>query len=143
MTPKEMQEAARALEAKVGKNCCVSIMLNTDSRPPCHGSVYPDGLVKGSAFNKSADDWPELFAALNAKWDEYVETHRARKIRDMALAIIRITAEHGACSDAALRANTFTADDVGRYGEEACAEADAMAANGPFSIVQVGTANAA
>lgn len=142
MTPKEMQEAVKALRARVGKTCHVSIVL-CDTGSPCHGAIYPDDILNAAAFSLDADDWPDLIAALNAKWTEFADTHRARKIRDMALTIIRVTAEQGACSDAALRAGKFTADDVVRYGAEACEQADAMAANGPFSIVTIGTANAA
>ena len=115
MTPKEMQTAADALAKKIGERAAVCIRLNTSryssSKRLCHGSVYPSGIGVESAFIVEADDWAELFDALNAKWDEHFETYIARLIQDIALAIIRITAEQGGCSDAALRAAGFTAAD--------------------------------
>jgi len=60
----------------------------------------------------------------------------------MALAIIRITADTGGCSDAALRADGFDDAEIARLGGDAVGTADAVASNGPFSIVAVAQSNA-
>lgn len=82
----------------------------------------------------------ELLAATREGWAEHSNLHAANTIREMALAIIAITADQGECTDAALRAK-FDAADVTRFGERACEQATEMASNGPFSIVKLSGAN--
>jgi hypothetical protein len=53
----------------------------------------------------------------------------------MALRIITITADQGACTDSALRmTGDFTDAEIAAYGAAACEEANRMADAGPFSI---------
>src|SRR3546814_3527460 len=109
-------------------------------------ALYPDGIGAGRSRNRlaaKADTLEDLLARLRALWNEAGARHRAARIRSMALAIIRITAEQGTCTDAALRAGDFTAEEVARYGADAGEAADEIASNGPFSIVSIAGPNAA
>src|SRR3546814_919303 len=59
-------------------------------------ALYPDGIGAGSSRNRlaaKADTLEDLLARLRALWNEAGARHRAARIRSMALAIIRITAE--------------------------------------------------
>lgn len=144
MTPTEAKRELQDLSRRIGPQADMFVGICKYHSEALDASVYPQGIGGGrsAAFIVRANDWPELIAALNAKWDEFKDVHQARVVKDMALEVIRITAEFGQCSDAALR-EKFSAEEVARYGADACAKADEMAANGPFSIVTVGAANAA
>lgn len=147
MNPTEARAAFDALRDSISGVAEVHVNLQnyrfrTDG-PALSCSIYPDGMSRGRCFSVEADDFAALAQAAQAKWDEHCDVHRQRTIRKMALEIIQITAEFGECTDAALRGTTFTADEVARYGADACADATAIAANGPFSIVTHGGANGA
>lgn len=143
MTPSEAKAAIKDLSRRIGPSANVFAGIDGYGSTALDAGVYPRGLVgHDAAFRVHADDWPELIAALNAKWDEFKAEHQDRIVKGMALEVIRITADFGQCSDAALR-EKFSAEEVARYGVDACAKADDMAANGPFAIVTVGAANAA
>lgn len=144
MTPKEAQAAFAEFEREVGPDAEVYPSLETKaSRPPYCCTVYPSGITCNDlTYRVTGADWPELLAAARAKWDEHKVRHRAQAVRKMALEVIRITHELGACSEAALRGAKFCAADIAAYGEEACATANSMASNGPFSITPSERANA-
>ena len=139
MTPKEIQAETQAITKDIGSQAESYVSINAHGAP-LHFTAYPHGIIKPRAFSVDAADWPELFAAARAKWAECSDRVRAETIRKMALAIIRITAEQRACTDAALR-QKFAHEDVARYADDAVADANAIAANGPFAIVQMGGAN--
>lgn len=149
LTPLEVREALVAFCRNVGAQASVSASIQMPSR---YGGGQPESLlsayfyakdlVNGVTFVVYADDWRGLTEALKAKWAEFSEEHERRIVRDMALAIIRITADIGECSDAALRTDKFCAAEVIKYGERACADATEIAGLGPFSIVTLGSANA-
>jgi hypothetical protein len=111
-----------------------------------HASLFSRGIggVGGSQdFRVDGDTFAELHNALTTKWAEYEAKHRAETIRRMALAIIRITAELGECTDAALRnCGEFDPGQIKSYGEQACNDANDIAGRGPFSIIVKGGANA-
>ena len=94
-------------------------------------------------FRVFADDWQELTLRLRTKWAEFSVTHRARRIREMALKIIEITAAKGECADSDLRAADFSDDEIKSLGSEAIGDANKIAANGPFKIRVRRGANAA
>lgn len=107
-------------------------------------SVYPKGIldqerVEGTSRN---DNFSEAFAELRSAWMARRERYDVEMIRNMALAIIRITADRGQCDAFALRADKFTQEDIDAYGERAVEDANRIAAGGPFSIVS-SLANAA
>jgi hypothetical protein len=148
LTASEARTAITALRDIIGPRADITAAL-TFSRfatreGALYASVYPTGLGRGDqAFTVTADDWRGLVAALGAKWAEFSDEHVKRIIREMALEIIRITADQGECTDAALRAGRYTAEEVRLYGERACADATEIAGLGPFSIVTIGGANQA
>ena len=142
MTPKEIQAELKAIKATVGSKADViaDISAGTWNKKAISARIYPNGVATQPRLSFDADDWPELFVAMRAKWAECSDRVRAETIRKMALAIIRITADHGACTDAALR-QEFPHEDVARYADDAVTDANAIAANGPFAILSLGGAN--
>lgn len=103
-------------------------------------SVYPEGILGKGLFYVRAETYRDTLERVTAEWEERGSAYIAKTIREMALAIIGITADQGECTDAALRAQ-FDASDVTKFGERACEQATAMASNGPFSIVKLSGAN--
>ena len=142
MGPAEIRNEIRAFAQEVGSEAFVSVDFPMRGDAPLTISVYPHGLTRNCAFTIYSHSWKDLFASARAKWAELSAEYLVRLIRDMALEIIRITAEHGACVDASLR-EKFSFADVKQHGAAACQKADEMASNGPFSIVPAGAANAA
>lgn len=143
----EYREGCLALEREIGPKANIYTSLS-DRGKFVSGSIYPYGMG-GPTRNEDgylrleADTLRELLDALRSKWAEYEESHRTRTIRKMSLAIIRITAELGECTDAALRnCGEFDPGQIKRYGEQACADANDIAGRGPFKIITMGGANA-
>lgn len=147
MTPQEIKAAVMALRKEVGPNSYVDGTISSDKYRDeiIMFVLYPDGIggVSNTRLTTFADTWEEGLEKLRTQWVEYSERHRAERVRKMALEIIRITAEQGACTDAALRAGDFTDEEVNRYSEDAIADANTIASNGPFSVVKLSGANAA
>lgn len=122
----------------------VSVSLRPDTQL-YNASLYSRGITSRSEmdFRVDADSLTDLLEGLKSKWTEMAERHRAAITRKMALAIIRITAELGECTDAALRnCGEFDPAQIKMYGEQACADANDIAGRGPFAIVTMGGANA-
>lgn len=144
LTPSEARDAFRALQTEIGSGC-IYVSLNATARAPrpaLNASVYgPRGVVGEMRFSVSADTFAELIEAVRAKHAETRDAHDATAIRAMALKIIELTADHGECTDAALRQH-FDAGDVARLGDRAAADANEIAAGGPFAIVALGGSNA-
>lgn len=149
MTPMEYRTAISAFVSQIdGRSPRVSTYIShgyisSGGEPAIDASVYTDWPHGERIFEVAANDFDELLTAIKDKWDAYKEIHRLRTIRNMAIAIIRITAEQGECTDAALRADVFSGEEVARHGPEACVEANKIAANGPFAIKLAAKANAA
>lgn len=145
MTPTEIYEEARKLASEIGDKAlvCTGINNNHPSHAVITGTVYADGIVGDLTILERAQTYEDLFAQIRAKWLEHADRHREQAVENIALEIIRLTALHGECTDAALRGSGFDAADVSRYGHDACTRADEMAKNGPFSITRLAGANAA
>ncbi len=151
MTPTEYKVAATALAKEIGDSAEVFTSINSrsfysaDNDGPMYVSLYVDGLHSGrdAVFSLYATDFDDALAMVEAKWAEHSAVHRRQVVRKMALRIIELTAAHGCCLDAALRGDKFTATDVKRYGVEACADANAIAGKGPFTITTGAAANGA
>lgn len=143
-TAGEARDAFKAFAAEISAEASLHVSLNTSrwevGPDALSATAYPRGVGKDSVFTVTADDWSALLTATKEKWAEYTDEHAARTIRAMALAIIRITAELGECTDAALRSE-FSEAEVRRHGERACADANDIAGRGPFSITRFGGAN--
>lgn len=145
LTHAEACKAFDAFNASVGSKSYTSAGLNMSAYTASKGALQCFFRPQGSDHNKPlftlyANSWRDLLACCEEAWAEHSDLHAANTIREMALAIIAITADQGECTDAALRAK-FDAADVKRFGEQACAQATEMAANGPFSIVTLTGAN--
>lgn len=146
MTPTEVRDAINAFNKENGlkDGLRIVIMSHTSDGNPLHAAVYPNGVLGERALGVDGDDWATILEEVRTKWAEHSSIHRTRRIRDMALAIIRISAEQGGCTDAALRVDGgFTETEIRALGSEACADADQIAGNGPFSIFTIAGANAA
>lgn len=146
MTPKEMQIAVDKFRQEVGPNADVSVFIEdkiTDEYP-VRVIVYPHGICRSDEGRVSieAEDFPDALLKMRAAWDEHSAQFRGKAIRSMALMIIRITAEQGHCTDAALR-QEFKYGEVERYGADAVKDANEIADKGPFAIVTLGGANGA
>lgn len=144
LTHEEASAAFKALGEQMGSRADWSAGLNRHSslnKAALTATFWPNGLCSSSPqFFVFADTYRELLAASEEAWAERSDLHAINTIRDMALAIIRITAERGECTDASLRAE-FDAADVTRFAERAVESANEMASNGPFSITKLSGAN--
>jgi hypothetical protein len=144
ISAREFADFVKSFEKSIGPRALVSTSILHHADGPLHCCVYPTGYRAGGAdFSVRAENFTALFERVNARWNEYSDVHRARTIRKMALAIIRITAELGECTDTALRnCGEFDPDQVTALGAQACADASEIAGKGPFTIVAIGGANA-
>jgi hypothetical protein len=132
------------LTAEAGRKAEVFTSVN-DSGKCFRARLYANGICGSTDmdFSVEGDTLAELLCKLQEKWAQYSATHRARTTRKMALAIIRLTAELGECTDAALRnCGEFDHTQVTDLGEAACNDANEIAGKGPFTIVAIGGANA-
>lgn len=130
------------LQRLVGPKAYVSLSLDAEVGRPdvVRTSCYPHGVGVSMAAYFGADgrSFREAIAKLEAKWNEKRDTYTAETIRKMALAIISTMLDLGSCSDAALRGQGFSQDDIDRLGARACEVANEMAGKGPFEIVHHG-----
>jgi len=145
MTPTEIAIALAAIRAEGSKNAYVSVGISVSanrSRPVVMASFYPDDIIGRHHVDAEGDSFEEAIAGLRKAWDDAKHLADKNTIRKMALAIIEITGDQGACSDAALRGRGFYQPQIDRCGPLACEEATRLAAGGPFSIVATVGANA-
>ena len=137
----------RALQSEIGPRCLLTVYIAPNHSDAllwanCHPRGYSTKIGTPSEnFTTYADSWADLASGIRAEWAKRSDNAREQTIRAMALAIIRITADLGQCTDAALRAE-FDPSDVERYGADAVAQANDMAELGPFEIVATTGANA-
>jgi hypothetical protein len=143
MNPLQIQAELRKLKSTMGPRADVYCGVEANYSKPLSLSAYPSGLCNGTALRVEAHDWPELFILANEKWAERNAEFHARMVTEIALQIIRLTAEFGECTEAALRGDKYSQEDLLRWGTEASAKANEMASNGPFSIIPSAKANAA
>lgn len=144
MTPLEIYDALGKFTRSVGPRAEATVgVYQFGTKGLAHLHLYPNGLGNSKGLELEAASWEELFAKAETAWPGVCARKRAEAIRNMALAIIKITADKGACSDFALRADKFSQEEIDLYSEEAIADANAIASNGPFSIVRTEKANAA
>lgn len=146
MTPAELKAACKALAAMVAHpKAWVHASVSQDSRGSVaiytRGACPDRGDVSAFTIRVEGTDWAAMFADAEAKWRVESEKRNGRLVEEMALEIIRLTAEFGQCSDAALRAKYGPL--VATLSDAAVSRANEMAANGPFSVVRLAAANAA
>lgn len=141
----EFRSGIKALAASIGIKARFYSSINDHAGPAFSTALYANDITGRSEldFRVDADSFRDLLAAAAAKWAEHSGKHEQRTIRKMALEIIRITADIGHCTDAALRnCGEFDPGQVRQYGERACVEANEIAGKGPFSILRAGKSNA-
>lgn len=152
MTPKEIHLAARALEKEIGPRAEVDVFI-TQGRSVTHPGwvmVRPYGYIHNSRDRTETSftidisaSFEDAFHAARVKWSEFHDEAHSQAVSRMALKIIELAAINGTCTDAALRAAGYYDAEIADLGADACAEADRMAANGPFTIDVNGGANGA
>ena len=139
MDMQTVTDAFKTLRAEIGRDAYLSASLNTDpweDKSAIFASIYPEGLlVNDTAFRVYADTWEDLVANTRLRWEERRGSMHRKVTRDMALAIILITADMGECTDAALIAAGFASDKVKALAAIAAEEATSLADNGPFTVV--------
>lgn len=140
MKPSHIVSLGRAFEKIVSPNAQLYIHITTSHDAPISAMCYVDGIGRSDdrRFGVEADDWETLFELLNKRWREYSSTYEAEIVRKIALEIIRITADRGECTEAALRAcRNISQEEIERFLDRAVADANAIASNGPFSVRRV------
>lgn len=141
MDPKVIHASLLSLRQEIGGDAILIVRVDSDG-DLAHGSLYPNGICEDPSFHVRSETFAGVLDALRAEWVGYCGQHEADTIKKMALTIIRITSERSRCVDGDLRAEGFDAATVVRWGALACAKADEMAGNGPFSIITIQNANA-
>lgn len=140
MTPIELHEGLKALCAEIGGKCEAHIVMS--GTYTLSATVKPQGILGKVRLTANVDDWSEVVPALTAAWEEHRALHEANIIREMAIAIIRITMDRDECRDADLRCD-FDRQDVGRYADRAAALATEMGGKGPFIVIRTDEGNGA
>lgn len=143
MTPQEIRAELTALAAEIGPKARLSVSVTvSDYSNKLTGSIYPVGITGSSVclHVQGVETWPEVVSAMRLRWEEHRDLHASNATKGMALAIIRLTAENGECTDSALRCE-FVQQEIDLYGDAAAALATEMGGNGPFEIVRLGVGN--
>lgn len=140
MTPTELHEGLKALCAEIGSKCEAHIVMSGTYMPSA--TVEPQGILGKVRLTVKVQDWSEIIPALTVAWEEHRDLHEANIIREMAMAIIRITMDRDECRDADLRCD-FDRQDVGRYADRAAALATEMGGKGPFIVIRTDEGNGA
>lgn len=142
LTIAEFVEAKRALEKEIGLRAELYVTVGRHNNW-LSGTIYPRGIGSSEHIGYvRTKTFRDLLAAARTRWEQRKAEIDDETTKKVALAIIRLTHEHGECTDAALR-QEFDAETVARYGEEAVKRADEMSDRRPFRIVPIAGANAA
>ena len=144
MTPAELLTGLKELAADVGPKALTKIYIAEGEYMSGHAtaSLRPEGTLGKVNLSIKFSAWDEILPGLRAAWDEHRELHEANIIREMAMAIIRITMDRDECRDADLRCD-FDRQDVGRYADRAAALATEMGGKGPFVVIRTDEGNGA
>lgn len=138
----QIKQQIKDLCKEVGPEAYVSLSISQYCEHVVDAVLYPFGVGRNNEgyVRTGGETLETALAALKAQWIERAVLHRKETLRKMALQIIGITADTGACTDAALHQH-FDAGQVAALSAEACALANEMAGNGPFSVVAVPRSN--
>jgi len=144
MNVDQIQDRLQSLSKRLGRKAYIDFTIRPGGVNAC---VYTQGIGARAddplAFRVgvAGSDPAAVLADLEASWLAEATKRQGRVVEDMALEIIRLTAELGECTDAGLRMRF--GDAVATFADVAAARATEMAANGPFSVRRVAAANAA
>lgn len=138
MNATELHEGLKALCAMIGEKCEAHIVMSGSYK--LIATVEPLGIMGRVRLTANVSEWDEVIPALTAKWEEHRELHEQGVIRNMAMAIIRITMERDECRDADLRCD-FSHQDIDGYAERAASLATEMGGKGPFMVIRTDTGN--
>lgn len=129
MTWQEVRDSLKGLHERVGGYPNITLDVTPDGLRG-YVRIGADGkLIRGESLSAVVD-------GIAAETEKQLLERDAKIIRDMAVAIIRITADIGYCNAAALTVDRqFSPEAVKRHGAAACDEANRMAEAGPFEIV--------
>lgn len=143
MTPQEIHAELTALAAEIGPKAHLSVqVVFSNYSKGLSGHVYPSGVGSSTValYTKAAETWADVIVEMREAWVAHRDLHVSNATKGMALAIIRLTAENGECTDSALRCE-FVQQEIDRYGDAASALATEMGGNGPFKIIATGAGN--
>jgi hypothetical protein len=142
MTPAELLAGLKSLAIEVGPKASANIYLAEGDYMSGHATanLRPEGTLGKVSLSIKFSSWDEILPGLRAKWEEHRDLHEANIIREMAMAIIRITMDRDECRDADLRCD-FDRQDVGRYADRAAALATEMGGKGPFIVIRTDEGN--
>jgi hypothetical protein len=140
MEAKELSQALSELRRAIGPEaelyCSVDDERNGVMRGGCvYLSIRPYGILKEPSIGIYADTFEDVLVKARATWQQHMAAFTADKIKKMALAVIRLTFEHGECTDKALRKEGFAYEDIKVHGAAAVEQANTMAGNRPFKII--------
>lgn len=144
-TPAQIKNSLAAIVKEAGPRAYADVTVSVSDYPTAMVSavLYPEGVGgRVHSIRVSGESFSEALTKLRAAWDAGKDKAQAILLRKMALAVIEISTDIGACTDAALRGRDFSQDQIDRFGALACEEATRLAAGGPFSIVTSKGANA-
>lgn len=139
MTPAEFRGEIARIRKMFGRDSWVSVGVALDERD---GGVLSfrvyTSVTTSCIFHTSADDFRTLLANITTGWANTQIERDTKTVKAIALEIIRLTAEFGTCTEAALRGSLkYSESEIARLGERAVETANQMAANGPFSIARI------
>jgi len=143
MTAADLVTRVIALRQSIGPKAEIYLSVNEPAprQPDLHQHVYmyvrPFGYTGDEKASQTiyAATWPDAFAQAEAWARNWKITSRENTIRNMALAIIKITDRDGNCAEQVLLNRKFTREQVLEFHEAACARAGEMRAGAPFSVV--------
>lgn len=140
MSPKEIvAEMARIEQLLGGPPATVYVHVGRGDHP-LSATCYMSGIASRDErrFGAVAHEWDELFENIKIAWRSYEATYVFETVRKIALEIIKITAERGECSEAAIRAcRDLSPEQIDAFIDRAVDDANAIASNGPFSVIRV------
>jgi hypothetical protein len=141
MTASDLVQHARQIAVLIGtKNaeCFVSASGHKDNeaRVSCYTNWLTTGADSGHE-SFSGRTWAEALAQAYA-WARTIKiVARDKRIRELALAIVDLTDQHGSCRVEHLRARRFSDAEIAELRDAALTRANEMAGGAPFEIVGV------
>lgn len=137
MKPIEISEALKQLRIESGPRTDVLCAVSDGKYQgrALRLTIYTNGVCNTATVSVESDEWDDLLVKARREMADARVVQRGKKIKTMALDIIRITFEQGKCTDISLIGAGHTRDEITLYGPEAERAADEMAGGRPFKII--------